>query len=123
MSVSRFTATSRPVVAMILDGVLKEGDPLPSRAQRRRGVSRESADGAEGLPTNWWTSNWWKAGGDAAMFVNAGAANCSARRRHKFLTEEWPRCTQPYSGSDYTGRTAESRQERQGVAGFFREER
>ena len=37
------------VVAMILDGVLKEGDPLPSVRTRRGGISGQSPHGPEGL--------------------------------------------------------------------------
>src|SRR5204862_6450373 len=79
------------VVAMILDGVLKEGDPLPSV----RNVAAEYRDnpltvlkayqelvGAELVET--------KRG--LGMFVNAGARNLLRKgERQKFLTERWPR--------------------------------
>ena len=79
------------VVAMILDGVLKEGDPLPSvrnvAAEYRvnpltvlKGyqelVDEELVEKRRGL----------------GMFVRAGARDLLLRgERQKFLTEEWPR--------------------------------
>ena len=79
------------VVAMILDGVLKEGDPLPSvrtvAAEYRvnpltvlKGyqelVDEELVESRRGL----------------GMFVNAGARKLLlAGERQKFLKEEWPR--------------------------------
>ena len=79
------------VVAMILDGVLKEGDPLPSvrtvAAEYRvnpltvlKGY-QELAD--EGLVES-------RRG--LGMFINAGARNLLLQgEREKFLNEEWPR--------------------------------
>ena len=79
------------VVAMILDGVLKEGDPLPSvrtvAAEYRvnhltvlKGyqelVDEQLVESRRGL----------------GMFVNVGARSLLLRgEREKFLTEEWPR--------------------------------
>jgi GntR family transcriptional regulator len=79
------------VVAMILDGVLKEGDPLPSvrnvAAEYRvnpltvlKGyqelVDEKLVESRRGL----------------GMFVNEGARNLLLKgERQKFLTEEWPR--------------------------------
>ncbi len=79
------------VVAMILDGVLKEGDPLPSvrnvAAEYRinpltvlKGyqqlVDEQLVEKKRGL----------------GMFVNAGARNLLLQgERQKFLMEEWPR--------------------------------
>jgi GntR family transcriptional regulator len=79
------------VVAMILDGVLKEGDPLPSvrnvAAEYRvnpltvlKGyqelVDEQLVESRRGL----------------GMFVNAGARQILLEReRQKFLAEEWPR--------------------------------
>ncbi len=79
------------VVAMILDGVLKEGDPLPSvrnvAAEYRvnpltvlKGyqelVDEELVEKRRGL----------------GMFVKDGARDLLLRgERQKFLTEEWPR--------------------------------
>jgi GntR family transcriptional regulator len=79
------------VVAMILDGVLKEGDPLPSvrtvAADYRvnpltvlKGyqelVDEELVEKRRGL----------------GMFIKAGARNLLLRgERQKFLAEEWPR--------------------------------
>ncbi len=79
------------VVAMILDGLLKEGDPLPSvrnvAAEYRvnpltvlKGY-QELVD--EGLVET-------KRG--RGMFINAGARNLLLQgERQKFLAEEWPR--------------------------------
>ncbi|MDB6148030.1 MAG: GntR family transcriptional regulator [Spartobacteria bacterium] len=79
------------VVAMILDGVLKEGDPLPSvrnvAAEYRVNpltvlkayqelVGEQLVETKRGL----------------GMFVNAGARNLLLKaERKKFLAEEWPR--------------------------------
>jgi DNA-binding transcriptional regulator YhcF (GntR family) len=79
------------VVAMILDGVLKEGDPLPSvrnvAAEYRvnpltvlKGyqelVDEELVEKRRGL----------------GMFIKEGARNLLLQgERHKFLAEEWPR--------------------------------
>jgi GntR family transcriptional regulator len=79
------------VVAMILDGVLKEGDPLPSvrtvAAEYRvnhltvlKGyqqlVDEELVESRRGL----------------GMFINAGARSLLLQgERQKFLSEEWPR--------------------------------
>ena len=79
------------VVAMILDGVLKEGDPLPSvrtvAAEYRvnhltvlKGyqqlVDEQLVESKRGL----------------GMFINAGARNLLLQgERQKFLAEEWPR--------------------------------
>jgi GntR family transcriptional regulator len=79
------------VVAMILDGILKEGDPLPSvrtvAAEYRvnpltvlKGY-QQLAD--EGLVET-------KRG--RGMFINTGARNLLLQgERQKFLTEDWPR--------------------------------
>jgi GntR family transcriptional regulator len=79
------------VVAMILDGVLKEGDPLPSvrnvAAEERVNpltvlkayqelVAEELVETKRGL----------------GMFVNAGARGRLLQgERQKFLAEQWPR--------------------------------
>jgi GntR family transcriptional regulator len=79
------------VVAMILDGVLKEGDPLPSvrnvAAEYRVNpltvlkayqqlVDEQLVESKRGL----------------GMFINAGARNLLLKgERQKFLTEQWPR--------------------------------
>src|SRR5205814_4265723 len=78
-------------VHMILDGVLKEGDPLPSvrnvAAEYRVNpltvlkayqelVGEELVETKRGL----------------GMFVNAGARNLLLKgERQKFITEQWPR--------------------------------
>ena len=79
------------VVAMILDGVLKEGDPLPS-------VRTVAADyrvnpltvlkGYQQLVDEGLVETRRGRG----MFINAGARNLLMQgERQKFLNEEWPR--------------------------------
>lgn len=79
------------VVAMVLDGVLKEGDPLPSVRQvaaeyrinpltvlksYQQLVDEQLVEKKRGL----------------GMFVKAGAPELLLQgERQKFLTEEWPR--------------------------------
>jgi GntR family transcriptional regulator len=79
------------VVAMILDGVLKEGDPLPSV----RNVAAESRvnpltvlKGYQQLVDEGLVETRRGLG----MFVNSGARNMLLQgERQKFLAEEWPR--------------------------------
>ena len=79
------------VVAMILDGVLKEGDPLPSV----RNVAAENRvnpltvlKGYQQLVDEGLVET--KRG--LGMFINAGARNLLLEgERQKFLGEEWPR--------------------------------
>src|SRR5204863_8713811 len=79
------------VVAMILDGVLKEGDPLPS-------VRTVAADyrvnpltvlkGYQQLVDEGLVETRRGRG----MFINAGARNLLMQgERQKFLAEQWPR--------------------------------
>jgi GntR family transcriptional regulator len=79
------------VVAMILDGVLKEGDPLPS-------VRNVAADyrvnpltvlkGYQQLVDEGLVETRRGLG----MFINAGARNVLLQgERQKFLAEQWPR--------------------------------
>jgi GntR family transcriptional regulator len=79
------------VVAMILDGVLKEGDPLPSV----RSVAAEYRlnhltvlKGYQELVDEQLVESRRGRG----MFINAGARNLLLQgERQKFLAEEWPR--------------------------------
>jgi GntR family transcriptional regulator len=79
------------VVEMILDGVLREGDPLPSV----RNVAAEYRinpltvlKGYQELVDEQLVESRRGRG----MFVNAGARNLLLRgERQKFLTEDWPR--------------------------------
>ncbi len=79
------------VVAMILDGVLKEGDPLPSV----RSVAAEYRlnhltvlKGYQELVDEQLVESRRGRG----MFINAGARGLLLRgERQKFLAEEWPR--------------------------------
>jgi len=79
------------VVAMILDGVLKEGDPLPSV----RNVAAENRvnpltvlKGYQELVDEGLVESRRGLG----MFINAGARKLLLEgERRKFLSEEWPR--------------------------------
>src|SRR5256712_6086807 len=79
------------VVAMILDGVLKEGDPLPSVrnvAAEYRVNPLTVLKGYQQLVDEGLVES--KRG--RGMFINAGAHNLLLRGEHqKFLSEEWPR--------------------------------
>jgi GntR family transcriptional regulator len=79
------------VVAMILDGVLKEGDPLPSVrnvAAEYRVNPLTVLKAYQGLVDEQLVES--KRG--LGMFVNAGAHDLLLKaERQKFLAEEWPR--------------------------------
>jgi len=79
------------VVAMILDGVLKEGDPLPSVrnvAAEYRVNPLTVLKGYQQLVDEQLVESRRGRG----MFVNAGARDLLLRgERQKFLTDEWPR--------------------------------
>jgi GntR family transcriptional regulator len=79
------------VVAMILDGVLKEGDPLPSVrtvAAEYRVNHITVLKGYQELVDEQLVES--KRG--RGMFINIGARNLLLRgERQKFLAEEWPR--------------------------------
>jgi GntR family transcriptional regulator len=79
------------VVAMILDGVLKEGDPLPSVrtvAAEYRVNPLTVLKGYQQLVDEGLVESRRGRG----MFINAGARGMLLRgERQKFLDEEWPR--------------------------------
>ena len=79
------------VVAMILDGVLKEGDPLPSVrnvAAEYRVNPLTVLKGYQELVDEQLVESRRGRG----MFVNVGARDLLMRdERRKFLAEEWPR--------------------------------
>jgi GntR family transcriptional regulator len=79
------------VVAMILDGVLKEGDPLPSVrsvAAEYRVNPLTVLKGYQQLVDEQLVESRRGRG----MFINTGARDLLLRgEREKFLTEEWPR--------------------------------
>ncbi len=79
------------VVAMILDGVLKEGDPLPSVrtvAAEYRVNPLTVLKGYQELVDEGLVETRRGRG----MFINTGARNLLMRgEREKFLAEEWPR--------------------------------
>jgi GntR family transcriptional regulator len=79
------------VVAMILDGMLKEGDPLPSVrnvAAEYRVNHLTVLKGYQQLVDEQLVES--KRG--RGMFINAGARNLLLQgERQKFLAEEWPR--------------------------------
>src|ERR1017187_8114339 len=74
------------VVAMILDGVLKEGDPLPSV----RNVAAEYRVNPLTVLKGYQQLVETKRG--RGMFINEGARKLLLQgERQKFLAEEWPR--------------------------------
>jgi GntR family transcriptional regulator len=79
------------VVAMILDGVLKEGDPLPSVrtvAAEFRVNPLTVLKGYQQLVDE----NLVESKRGRGMFVNSGARDLLLQsERQKFLAEEWPR--------------------------------
>ena len=79
------------IVAMILDGVLSEGDPLPSVrtvAAEYRVNPITVLKGYQQLVDEQLVET--KRG--RGMFINAGARNLLLRgEREKFLAEQWPR--------------------------------
>jgi GntR family transcriptional regulator len=79
------------VVAMILDGVLKEGDPLPSVrnvAAELRVNPLTVLKGYQQLVDEQLVEKRRGLG----MFINAGARNLLLQgERQKFLADEWPR--------------------------------
>jgi GntR family transcriptional regulator len=79
------------VVAMILDGVLKEGDPLPSVrtvAAEYRVNHLTVLKGYQQLVDEQLVESRRGRG----MFINAGARDLLLRgERQKFLAEDWPR--------------------------------
>jgi GntR family transcriptional regulator len=79
------------VVAMILDGVLKEGDPLPSVrnvAAEYRVNPLTVLKGYQQLVDEGLVETRRGRG----MFINEGARNLLLQgERQKFLSEEWPR--------------------------------
>ena len=99
------------VVAMILDGVLKEGDPLPSVrnvAAEYRVNPLTVLKGYQQLVEEGLVESRRGRG----MFVNTGApALLLAAERRRFLTEEWPRihADHPTAGSDAGRPAARSR--------------
>jgi GntR family transcriptional regulator len=82
------------VVAMILDGVLKEGDPLPSVrtvAAEYRVNPLTVMKGYQQLVDEGLVETQRGRG----MFINAGARDLLLRgERQKFLGEQWPRIRQ-----------------------------
>ncbi len=92
------------VVAMILDGVLKEGDPLPSVrtvAAEYRVNHLTVLKGYQELVDEHLVES--KRG--LGMFINLGARNLLLQgERQKFLAEEWPRV---YATIQRLGLTAE----------------
>src|SRR3954454_23765338 len=79
------------VVAMILEGVLKEGDPLPSVrnvAAEYRVNPLTVLKGYQQLVDDGLVESRRGLG----MFINSGARNILLKgERQKFLKEEWPR--------------------------------
>ena len=86
------------VVAMILDGVLKEGDALPSVrnvAVEYRVNPLTVLKAYQGLVDEQFVESRRGRG----MFVKTGARNLLLRgERERFLEEEWPRISEPSNG-------------------------
>jgi GntR family transcriptional regulator len=84
---------------MILDGVLNEGDPLPSVrnvAAEYRVNPLTVLKGYQQLVDEQLVEK--KRG--RGMFINAGARHLLLQgERQKFLDEQWPQSTPPFSGS------------------------
>ena len=101
------------VVAMILDGVLKEGDPLPSVrnvAAEYRVNPLTVLKGYQQLVDEELVETRRGRG----MFINAGARDLLLQgERQKFLGEEWPRIHADHSAArPDAGRTAGRRRGR-----------
>ena len=103
-------------VHMILDGVLKEGDPLPSvrnvaaefrvnpltvlKAYQQM-VDEELVETKRGL----------------GMFVKTGARNLLLKgERQKFLTEEWPRVAADHSAARFNSEGTRCRRQPRPIA-------
>jgi len=79
------------MVALILEGALKEGDPLPSVRAVGRRLPAQSADGAEGLSAAGRRTPGPKAPRSGGMYVSEGARRLLlAGERERFLHEQWP---------------------------------
>ena len=79
------------VVAMILDGVLKEGDPLPSVRTVAADVRVNPLTVLKGYQ-QLADEGVVEARRGRGMFVNAGARDLLLKNeRQKFLDEDWPR--------------------------------
>jgi len=85
------------VVAMILDGVLKEGDPLPSVrnvASEYRVNPLTVLKGYQQLVDEGWS----RPARPRHVHQRRCAPLAAASRREKFLAEQWPESTPPFSG-------------------------
>src|SRR5256885_2383523 len=79
------------IVAMILDGVLKEGDPLPS-VRNVAAEYRINPLTVLRVPEQRFDEHRVNPRRGRGMFINLGARDLLLQgEREKFLTEEWPR--------------------------------
>ena len=105
------------VVAMILDGVLKEGDPLPSVrnvAAEYRVNPLTVLKGYQQLVDEGLVETRRGRG----MFINAGARGLLLQgERQKFLGEEWPRDLRDHSAARPDGGRTPGRRRQPVVAG------
>jgi len=77
---------------MILEGVLKEGDPTALGPQRRRGLPPESAHGCSRATSNSFDEQLWEKRRGLALFVSSGARQgADEDERQRFLEEDWPK--------------------------------
>jgi GntR family transcriptional regulator len=111
------------VVAMILDGALKEGDPLPSVrnvAAEYRVNPLTVLKGYQELVDEQLVET--KRG--LGMFVNAGARNLLLKgERRKFLAEEWPRVAATIQRLGLTPKELMKAAKQQAASKFKKEER
>jgi GntR family transcriptional regulator len=74
------------IVVMILEGVLKEGAPLPSVRDRRR-IADQPDHRPQGISSS--STRSWEA---KRRIIHAGARERLLRaEREKFMKEEWPK--------------------------------
>jgi len=104
---------------MILDGVLKEGDPLPS-VRNVAAEYRVNPLTVLRATKKWWTSNWWKAGEAAGCHQRRRTEAAAGGERKTFLFGRVAACARNDSAAWIdAGRAAESRREREAAGGFF----
>jgi DNA-binding transcriptional MocR family regulator len=80
------------------DGVLKEGDPLPS-VRNVAAEYRVNPLTVLKAYNNWWTRNWWKPGEDGACSSMQGRARCCCGPSERcFWKKNGPGSARPFSG-------------------------
>ena len=111
------------VVAMILDGVLKEGDPLPSVRNVAAEYRVNPLTVLKGYQ-NWSTKSWWKANeGWACSSRRARAICCCRANARDFLRRMAPDLRHHSAARPEAGGIAEWRRERRSSKPKARAER